>query len=455
MARPYLDTLPAGRSSMRKGDPKVIRAWTMYDWANSSYSLTITSAVFPLYYAGITVTDGFDKVADTYGIPADSLQSYALSAGFLIVALIAPLLSGIADHRGNKLDYLKFFCYLGAASCAGLYFFQFDTLLLGLGLFMLACIGFSGSLIFYDAFLPEIAEPKDHDRVSARGYIMGYIGSVLLLIMNLLMVMMPAKFGLEDSGEAARISFLTVGIWWAGWAQVAFRKLPRSAPRKNNGVNVFTSGYRELRKVQQQLRHTVRLKRFLAAFFIYNMGIQTVMYLAVSFATKEIRDIDAQGNTVPIGDDSLIISILLIQVVAAVGAFLFTKLSARFGNLRALGIGVAAWMGICLAAYFTHWAHEFYILASCVGLVMGGCQALSRSTYSKFLPETDDHASYFSFYDVSYYLGTVLGTLAYGLVYQLTGDLRYTVIAIGSFFVVGFLLLLRVPKEEVRPATVR
>ncbi len=435
--------------SMLKNDPKTIRAWTFYDWANSAYSLTITSAVFPLYYAGITVKDGFDKVDKAYGIPADSLQSYALSAGFLIVALIAPILSGIADHRGNKLNYLKFFCYLGATSCAGLYFFEYDTLIVGLGLFMLACVGFSGSLIFYDAFLPEIAEPKDHDRVSARGYIMGYIGSVILLVVNLLMVQMPESFGLADDSEAARVSFLTVGIWWAAWAQIAFRKLPNIAPRENAAANALTSGYRELRKVWVQLRNTTRLKRFLSAFFMYNMGIQTVMYLAVSFATKEIKDKDAAGNTIAIGDDSLIISILLIQLVAAVGAFIFTHLSRQFGNLRALGIGVLVWVGICIAAYFTHWAHEFYILASCVGLVMGGCQALSRSTYSKFLPETSDHASYFSFYDVSFYLGTVLGTFAYGMVLQLTGDLRNTVIAIASFFIIGLVLLLRVPKDEV------
>lgn len=436
---------------MLKGDPKIIRAWSMYDWANSAYSLTITSAIFPIYYAAITVDKGFDKVADRYGIPADSLQSYALSTGFLIVALIAPILSGIADSRGNKLAYLKGFCYLGAACCAGMFFLTFDTLFFGLTLFMLACVGFSGSLIFYDAFLPEIAEPKDHDRVSARGYVMGYIGSVLLLILNLAMVMMPGAFGIPDTpGLAARLTFLTVGLWWVGWAQIPFAVLPkRTTTGRAATGNVFTSGYRELRKVWVELQATTRLKRFLTAFFLYNMGIQTVMYLAVAFATKEIKDHDAAGAVIPIGDDSLIISILLIQLVAAVGAFLFTYLSKRFGNVRAIGIGLVIWVGICLAAYRIHWAHEFYALAACVGLVMGGCQSLSRSTYAKFLPETKDHASYFSFYDVSYYLGTVLGTFAYGLVLQLTGDLRNTIIAIGSFFVLGLILLLRVPKEEV------
>jgi UMF1 family MFS transporter len=444
---------------MLKGDPRIIRAWTMYDWANSAYSLTITSAIFPIYYAGITMQDGHDLVLEKYGVPADSLQSYVLSAGFLVVAIIAPILSGIADSRGNKLAYLKAFCYMGALCCAGLTMLTFDSLIFGLLLFMLACVGFSGSLVFYDAFLPEIAEPKDHDRVSARGYVMGYIGSVLLLVFNLAMVMAPGLFGIDRLAQhlgvgagslAAQLSFLSVGLWWAGWAQIPFRTLPtRTAARVHQGGPI-TAGYRELRKVWGQLRNDIRLKRFLSAFFVYNMGIQTVMYLAVAFATREIKDHDAEGNIIPIGDDSLIISILLIQLVAAVGAWIFIHLSARFGNVRALLVGVTIWVGICLAAHSIHWAHEFYGLACGVGLVMGGCQALSRSTYAKFLPETEDHASYFSFYDVSYYLGTVLGTAAYGLVYQITDDLRNTIIAIGSFFVVGLILLLRVPKEPVR-----
>ena len=389
---------------MIKGDKRIIRAWTMYDWANSAYSLTISSAIFPIYYAGITLDEhGVDLVHAKYGVPADSLQSYALSAGFLIVALIAPILSGIADSRGNKLSYLKGFCYLGALCCAGLSFLTFETLLPGLVLFMLACVGFSGSLVFYDAFLPEIAEPKDHDRVSARGYMMGYVGSVLLLLINLGMVMAPGLFGIDRLAAhfgwkagalAAQLSFLSVGLWWAGWAQMPFKVLPKRTPAPpSRPGGLFSAGYAELSKVWAQLRRTVRLKRFLASFFIYNMGIQTVMYLAVAFAAREIMDHDAEGNVVHIGTESLIISILLIQLVAAFGAWLFTRLSARFGNVRSLIIGVTCWVLICVAAYFTRWAGEFYALASGVGLVMGGCQALSRSTYARFLPETEDHAS--------------------------------------------------------------
>ncbi len=434
---------------MRKGDPKIIRGWTMYDWANSVYSLTITSAVFPVFYVAMTMKDGVDLIRMDHGIPAQSLYSYALSAGFLIVALIAPLLSGIADHVGNKKKFLQAFCYLGAASCAGLFFFSMDNLLLGLGLVMLACVGFSGSLVFYDAFLPEIAERKDHDRISARGYTMGYIGSVILLIINLLMVMKPDLFGIPDrDGLPARITFVTVGVWWAGFAQITFSVLPDKQRGTGGNGGVIFSGYRELRKVWRELKASHRLKRYLIALFMLNMGIQTVMYLAVTYAKQEVKDVAEDGSVVAISDPSLILSILIIQLVAALGAYLFVKLSARFGNIRSLMIGAAIWILLCVSAYNIHWAWEFYLLAAGVGLVMGGSQALSRSTYSKFLPDTVDHASYFSFYDVGYYLGTVLGTLAYGLVYQITGDLRNTVITIGGFFVVAFLLLLLVPRHE-------
>jgi UMF1 family MFS transporter len=435
---------------MVKGDPRVIRGWTMYDWANSVYSLIITTAIFPIFYLAITHQDGTDLVLRYHGIPSQSLYSYALSAGFLLVALVAPLLSGIADHIGNKKTFLKAFCYLGSASCAGLFFFGLDSLWTGLFLVMMASVGFSGSLIFYDAFLPEIAEPEDHDRVSARGYNMGYIGSVILLILNLLMVMKPQWFGIPDrDGLPARITFVTVGLWWAGFAQLAFRVLPDDPDRRKATGDVVWNGYRELRKVWRQLRNTRRLSAYLTAFFVLNMGIQTVMYLAVTYAKEEVKDVDAMGAIIPIADSSLITSILLIQLVAIPGALLFVQLSKRFGNLAALTIAGFCWLLLCIAAYRIHWAVEFYALACGVGLVMGGSQSLSRSTYAKFLPETIDHASYFSFYDVSYYVGTVLGTLAYGLVYQLTGDLRNTVIIIGSFFVVALVLLFRVPREEI------
>ncbi len=295
---------------MVKGDKRIIRGWTMYDWANSVYSLTITSAVFPLFYAAITTNGNSDLVLEKYGLPASSLYSYALSAGFLLVALISPILSGIADSTGQKKTFLKGFCYLGAASCAGLFFFSMENIWVGLTLVMLACAGFSGSLIFYDAFLPEIAEPKDHDKISARGYTMGYTGSVLLLVVNLVMVMKPEFFGIPDrDGLPARITFLTVALWWAGFAQFAFRVLPDDQYGRKPHGNVIANGYRELRKTWKELQSTKRLNSYLMAFFVLNMGIQTVMYLAVTYAKQEIQELDENGVAGPIGDSSLIISI--------------------------------------------------------------------------------------------------------------------------------------------------
>lgn len=446
---------------MVKGDKRTIRAWTMYDWANSAYSLTVTSAVFPAFYVGVTTgSAGEDLVLPQYGVRAASAYPWALSIGFLVVALLAPILSGVADHRGNKKAFLKLFCYLGASACAGLFFFTVDHLWIGLTLVAIACVGFSGSLTFYDAFLPEIAEKADHDRVSARGYTMGYVGSVILLIINLLMIQVPdlfhlpatiTVFGREWGAVPARLSFLTVGLWWAGWAQIAFRRLPDTPTRVDVvSNNVLVSGYRELRKTWRQLNTTVRLKRYLMAFFVLNMGIQTVMYLAANFAKQEVKELDANGAVVAISDASLITSILIIQLVAIPGALSFVWLSRKFGNVKALMIGASIWIAACLIAYSVHWANGFYALAALVGLIMGGSQALTRSTYAKFLPPTHDTASYFSFYDVSYYIGTVLGTAAYGAVYALTGDLRYTIVAIGSFFVFGLVLLFRVPTTEVQ-----
>jgi UMF1 family MFS transporter len=278
---------------------------------------------------------------------------------------------------------------------------------------------------------------------------MGYIGSVLLLVLNLVMVEKPDWFGIPDSDAAVRITFLTVALWWAGFAQFAFRVLPDNPFGRKPTGDLLLNGYRELRKVWRELQSTKRLNGYLMAFFVFNMGIQTIMYLAVTYAKEEVNDIDANGAVVAISDQSLIVSILLIQLVAIAGAFLFVALSKRFGNLAALTVGCVAWIILCVAAYRIEWAWQFYALACGVGLVMGGSQSLSRSTYAKFLPDTIDHASYFSFYDVSYYVGTVLGTFAYGLVYQLTGDLRNTVVIIGSFFVVALVLLFLVPREEV------
>ncbi|MCA1761479.1 MAG: MFS transporter [Cryomorphaceae bacterium] len=429
-------TQPYVAPKIEKNNRKLINGWAMYDWANSVYSLVITSSIFPIFFENVTPArvQLFGKT-----FLNSALYSYTLSFAFLVVALIIPLLSGIADYSGKKKSFMKIFCYTGGIACMGLYFFDPGHLAIGLILVALAAIGYSGSQVFYNAYLPEIATHDRQDNVSARGFALGYIGSMILLVINLAMIMSPDTFGLSEGSLPARISFVMVGLWWIGFAQVSFIRLPANVFGKKVKGEYLYRGYLELRKVWRELKNTYRLKRFLIAFFVFNMGVQTVMYMAVIFGKNEIDGMP---------DSGLIISILIIQIIAVIGAYAFSWLSSVLSNTQALGINVFIWIIVCYVAYSIHTPVEFYILAGLVGLVMGGIQALSRSTYSKFLPETVDHASYFSFYEVCDKIGIVLGTFFFGFVFEITTDLRYSVLTIGSFFVVGLILLFLVPKQE-------
>lgn len=426
----------------------MINAWAMYDWANSVYSLTITSAIFPVFYLEITrrSAESENNLVSFFGRYFDNvaLLSYGLAFAFLVAALIAPLLSGIADYTGNKKRFMKFFCYLGSAACASMFFFKdLPTLEIGVIGYILASIGWTGSIVFYNAFLPEIADEADQDRVSAKGYALGYIGSIILLVINILMIEQPAWFGLHQLAEwmgtestanvSARISFLTVGVWWAGFAQITFARLPKNVFNKQPSGNRLLKGYRELRSVLAQLKHQGRLKQYLVAFFFYSMGLQTVMYLAAAFGKEEIKMDGAK----------LILIVLIIQFIGVIGAYLFSYLSKIMGNLRALSVAVGFWILIGTYAYFIYTETEFIIAAAAVGMVMGGIQALSRSTYSKMLPATQDHASYFSFYDIAEKVAIVLGMFAFGYITEQTGSMRNSVIAIVLFFTIGLALLLK------------
>jgi len=429
-----------------KGNKKIIKAWAMYDWANSAYSLVITSALFPIYFHNVTTTEGSNMVrflGRQYN--SDSLQTYAISIAFLVIASINPLLSSIADYSGKKKKFMYFFSTLGAISCASLFFFDsLDTLWIGILGSIFAAIGYAGSIVFYNAYLPEIAEHADQDRVSAKGFALGYIGSSLLLIFSLTMIMFPSWYGGIAAGFATRLAFLLVGIWWFAFAQYTFHHLPDNVyERKAEGRYLF-HGYHELRKVWFELKNTSRIRNFLISFFFYNMGVQTVMYVATLFGAGELH----------LPSEILIVVILIIQFVAIAGAYFFSALSKRFGNLAALSISIITWIFICIGAYLCdkrYGVNEqtmFIILAAVVGLVMGGIQSLSRSTYSKLLPETIDHASYFSFFDVCDKMGTVLGTFAFGYINELTGSMRNSIIFLISFFILGLILLLRIRKEK-------
>jgi MFS transporter, UMF1 family len=423
-----------------KGDKKTIRGWVMYDWANSVYQLTIGSTIFPIYYNAVT-HHGTDFTVNFFGYKAVNtvLYSWAIAASYLVVAFFSPLFSSIADYTGLRKRFMMIFTWIGALSCGFLFFFNKNTVELGLIAFTLATIGYGGSLVFYNSFLPVIAEPADQDRISARGYSMGYLGGVVLLIFNLVFVLFPGFFGITDDTFAPRLAFLTVFLWWIGFSQITFRRLPRyTFGNRVKGGSVILNGYRELRTVFNQIRKTKYLELYLSGFFFTTMGLLTVMFMAATYATKELG----------LSDSVLIPTILIINLVGMLGAFLFARLSGRFGNIRALIISIIIWIFVCIAVYYIKSAVSFVMVAVVVGLVMGGTQSLARSTYSKMLPETRDHTSFFSFYDVMEKLATVGGTFSFGIIEAITGSMRFSVLAIIVFFVIGLIFMLVLLRKQ-------
>ncbi|MGB1019753.1 MAG: MFS transporter [Flavobacteriaceae bacterium] len=432
---------------LKKGSKKLINAWAFYDWANSVYSLVISSTIFPIYY-GVLFAD--DKLVRfwNFEVKNTALISFVMAAAFVVVALMSPLLSGIADYIGNKKRFMKIFVYMGSVSCIGLYWFTLDTLLLGYIFYFLAMIGLWASLVFYNSYLPDIAHPEQQDRASAKGFSMGYIGSVLLLLFNLAMVMQPQWFGIggtetEAAMTAMKYSFITVGLWWALFSQYSFFYLPKGNHEVKVTRAIFWNGYKELLSVWHQLQELTRLKRFLPAFFMYSMALQTVLLVAAYFGEEEIAWASTAEKT-----SGLIISILLIQLVGILGAILTARASQRFGNIITLVVINVIWAGLCWYAYYINTPMQFYTVAGLVGMVMGGLQSLSRSTYSKLLPDTQDTTSFFSFYDVTEKVGIVIGMLLFGVIDQITGSMRNAILFFILFFLVGAFMLMRIPTQK-------
>ncbi len=417
---------------MQTASRKVLNGWAMYDWANSVYNLVITTTFFPAYYAAVTSPEKekFKEGISFLGrkFVNTELKDYVLAFGFLIIVFISPILSSISDYKGNKKNFMRFFCYIGAASCSLMFFFDENHVTLGLMCFMFAGIGFYGSQVFYNSYLPEITAEEDRDRISAKGYTFGYIGSVLMQLIGFALVLL-----MKDKGLALTLTFLLVGIWWVGFAQITFTRLPMSPKsERKSKKNVLANGFHELRIVWKQLIHLPVLKRFLTAFFFYSMGVQTVMLVAIDFGLKVLK----------LKDQKLIITAVIIQLVAIVGAIGMSKLSAVYGNIRVLIFTVLLWMIVCISAYFISNETQFFVIASLVGLVMGGIQSLSRSTYSKFMPETKDTASFFSFYDITEKLAIVIGLFSFGLIEGITNNMRNSVLILIIFFVLGLFWLI-------------
>lgn len=423
---------------MKTANKKVINGWAMYDWANSSYNLVITSTIFPAYFEAVTGDGNENTSLDTVTLFGrsfvnTSLYNYALAVAFIIVAISLPILSSIADYKGNKKKFLFFFCTMGSIACSSMYFFTKDNLAFGLACLVTACVGFWSSLVFYNSFLPEIAAPEDQDKVSAKGFSMGYIGSMILQIICFVFVLSPNTFGITV-GKASQISFLLVGIWWWSFAQFSLKRLPNSKPA-GDGImdNILTKGFKELKKVWIQLGNLPILKRYLFAFFFYNMGVQTVMLAATLYGKSELN----------IPTTNLIIAILIIQFIAIPGAFSIAFLSKKMGNFQALMVTVSLWIILCIVGYKLprNGINEFYGLAVLVGFVMGGIQSLSRSTYAKLMPQTIDTTSFFSFYDVTEKIAIVIGMLSFGYITEISGSQRNSVLALVVFFIIGFAIL--------------
>ncbi|HNW75857.1 MAG TPA: MFS transporter [Bacteroidales bacterium] len=420
-----------------QGDKKVIKGWVIYDWANSVYQLTIASTIFPIYYNNITHTNN-DFTVSFFGAKVINtvLYSWTIAAAYLLVAVFSPLFSSLADYTGRRKIFMEVFTWIGALSCGLLFFFDKTTVELGVIAFGLATLGYAGSIVFYNSFLPVIAPPKDQDRISARGYSMGYLGGVVLLLFNLTMILQPGWYGIPDNSTLpARISFATVFAWWIGFSQITFACLPKYTYQRREGrKNVLLNGYAELRMVFKRVTKSRVLSCYLIGFFFMMMGLLTVMFMAATYGEKELG----------LSDEVLIPTILVIQLVGMFGAWSFARISDRIGNFRALMICLITWILICLGVFFIRGAVGFMIAAFFIGIVMGGSQSLARSTYSKLLPDTTDHTSFFSFFDVMEKLATVLGLFSFGFIEAITGSMRSSVLAIGIFFAIGLLFFLPV-----------
>ena len=429
----------------KKGSPKLIKAWAFYDWANSVYPLVISTAIFPIYYSSMSSSfansEGDISFLGMSWNPT-TLYDYTLSISFLIVAFCSPILSAIADYTGNKLKFLRAFCLLGALSVMALFFFKGEsTLWVALTFTVLASIGFWGSLVFYNAYLPEVAHPEQQDEVSAKGFMYGYAGSVILLIFSLVLIQKPDWFGITDPTFAPRITFVLVGIWWLGFAQFTYKRLPNNIFNHKPDKDYIWKGFLELRLVLKSLKEHAQLKFFLISFFFMSVGVQTIILMAGIFGSKELG----------LPTLNLILTILIVQIVAIFGAFFFSRLSKKIGNLATLKITMGIWGMVCFIAFILDKSlpnvdNYFYAMGIVLGFVLGATQSLTRSTFSKLLPKTHDHATYFSFYNVTEQIAVVLGMFIFGLLVALTGSMQYSVLALAAFFLVAFVMLYSVKK---------
>lgn len=410
------------------------RAWCLYDWANSAFATTVMAALFPPFFRSLAVGAGFGETAAT------SLWGYVTAGALLSMAVAAPLLGAVADAQGRRKTFLAFLAGLGILATAAFALPGPGQWRLAALLFVTANFGFGGSIIFYESLLPSLARGADLDRLSTRAFGWGYAGGGLLLVLNLLMVTRPGLFGLAGAAQAVKLSFLTVALWWGVFSVPLLRHVPE--PAATGGVagqpGSWTAGFGRLARTFHEIRSYRQLTLFLAAYWIYNDGIGTIVKMATAY-----------GSEIGIGMTHLMGALVLTQAVGIPCAFLFGKLAVRIGAKRAILWALGVYGAISVGGFFLGNAAHFYILAGLVGTVQGGAQALSRSLFAGMVPRHRS-AEFFGFYSTSGKLAGVVGPLVFGLVGQVTGTSRLGIAALLVFFVLGAWLLGRVDVEAGR-----
>ena len=411
---------------------KIINAWSMYDWANSAFATTIMAAMFPPFYRSMVTATGLGE-AD-----ATAYWAYTTSIALLLIAIVAPVLGAISDYTGGKKWYIAFFAALGVVGTGLFAFLGDDTYVLGSILFIAGNVGFAGANVFYESLLPHIAKKDDIDQISTRGYALGYVGGGILLIINVLWYMKPEWFFMPGVGFALRASFFSVAVWWALFSIPLFRSVPEppSVRSRQESTNVLRAGFGRLAHTFRQITRYKQLLLFLAAFWLYNDGIGTIIKMATAY-----------GDEIGIGLTDMTIALIITQFVGIPFSFGFGWLARRLGTKRSILLGLGIYTLISIAGYFMQTATHFYILAFVVGMVQGGTQALSRSLYGAMVPRSQT-AEFFGFFSTSSKFAGIAGPLLFGVVSQIAGGSRLSIVSLIIFFVVGGLLLTRVNEQE-------
>jgi MFS transporter, UMF1 family len=411
---------------------KIINAWCMYDWANSAFATTIMGAMFPPFYRGMVTAAGLSEANAT------AYWAYTASAALLLIAILAPVLGAISDHTGGKKWYIAFFAGLGVVGTGLFVLLGDDTYILGSILFIMGNVGFAGANIFYESLLPHLAKRDDIDQISTRGYALGYVGGGILLIVNVLWYMKPEWFFMPGVGFALRASFFSVAVWWAIFSIPLFRSVPEPpvTQSKRDDVNVLRAGFERLARTFGQITRYKQLLLFLIAFWIYNDGIGTIIKMATAY-----------GDEIGIGLTDMTIAFIITQFVGIPFSFGFGWLARRLGTKRSILLALGVYTLISIGGFFMQTATHFYILAFLVGTVQGGSQALSRSLYGAMVPKSRS-AEFFGFFSTSSKFAGILGPLLFGVVSQIAGGSRLSIVSLIVFFIVGGLLLTRVDERE-------